>query len=69
MSTLSSACQYEQNCKKNQDSHCLIEKFSTSKYLNKSKKEDDFLSKNAWFKPTGEDIDKYLKKHQKKSNY
>ena len=39
----------------------MMEKFSTSKYLNDSKKEDDFLSKNEWFKSSGEDINKYLK--------
>ena len=38
-----------------------MEKFLTSKYLNDSKKEDDFLAKNEWFKSSGEDIDKYLK--------
>ena len=38
-----------------------MEKFSTSKYLNESKKEYDFLSKNEWFKSAGEDINKYLK--------
>ena len=43
------------------NSYCLIEKFSTSESLNKSKKDYDFLSKNKWFKSTGEDIDKYLK--------
>ena len=37
---------YEQERKKNRNSYRLIEKFSTSKYLNKSKKEYDFLSKN-----------------------
>ena len=38
-----------------------MEKFSISKYLNDSKKEYDFLSKNDWFKSSGEDIDKCLK--------
>ena len=55
------ACRYEQKRQKIRDSYRLFEKFSTSKYLNESKKEIDFLSKNEWFKSSGEDIDQYLK--------
>ena len=47
---------------------CLIERFSTSKYLNKSKKEYYFLSKNEWFQSPGEDIGKYLKKSPEEIN-
>ena len=38
-----------------------MEKYFTSKYLNESKKEHDFFSKNKWFKSSGEDIVNYLK--------
>ena len=40
------ACQYEQKCKKNRISYSVVTKFSKLKYLNESKKEYDFLSKN-----------------------
>ena len=55
------ACRYEPKHQKNRNSYCLMEKFSTSKYLNESKKEYDFLSKNKWSKSSGEDINKYSK--------
>ena len=55
------ACRYDPKRKKIRNSYRLMEKLSTSKYLNDSKKEDDFLAKNEWFKSSGEDIDKYLK--------
>ena len=56
------ACRYEQKRKENRDSYCLIKRFSTSKYLNESKKENDFLPKNEWFKSLGEEIDKKFEK-------
>ena len=37
---------YEQKRQKIRNSYCLMEKCSTSKYLNESKKEYDSLSKN-----------------------
>ena len=55
------ACQNEGKRQKIRNSYCLMEKFSTSKYSNDSKKEYDFLSKNKWFQSSGEDIIKNLK--------
>ena len=61
MSTLTRCLLIWTETQKLRNSYCLIERFTMSKHLNKSKKNMIFCLKINCFKSSGEDIDKCLK--------